>query len=103
VDAEDLFPAPRVGVRDGDLPVESTGPKERRVEHVRPVGRREHHDARRLVEAVHLDEELVQRLVGVGRCRVVGAPALSAERVDFVDEDDAGGHAARLGEQRTHA
>jgi hypothetical protein len=103
VDAEDLFPAPHVGMRDGDLPVEAPRPKQRRVEDVGAVGRRENDDSRGLVESIHLDEQLVQHLVGVGGRGVLGSPSPLSERVDLVDEHDARRHAAGLGEEAAHA
>ena len=52
------------------------------------------------VEAVHLDEQLVERLLALG---VVVRAALGADRVELVDEDDRGLRLARLGEQAPDA
>ena len=64
------------------------GPQQRRIQYIRPVGRRHQDDAFVGFEAVHLDEELVQRLLAL----VVTAPepgaAMTANGVDFVDEND---------------
>ena len=54
-----------VGRVDHDLPVESPGPQQRRVEHVRPVGGGQHDHALVAGEAVHLGEDLVQRLLAL--------------------------------------
>mmetsp|Transcript_14854 Transcript_14854/g.25314 ORF Transcript_14854/g.25314 Transcript_14854/m.25314 type:complete len:290 (-) Transcript_14854:454-1323(-) len=59
VDPQDLGPAANVGFINRYLPVEAAGPQQRVVEDVRPIGTREHHDARRGVEAIHLDQKLV--------------------------------------------
>ena len=92
VDLQDLLPAPQVGPVHHHLAVEAPGAQQRLVEHLRAVGRGHDHDAGGGLEAVHLDEELVERLLAL----VVGghggdAAARLADRVELVDEDDAGG------------
>ena len=52
-----------VGPVDEDLPVEAAGPEQGGIENVGPVRRREDDEAARRVEAVHLDEELVEGLL----------------------------------------
>ena len=59
VDPEDLLPTLHVRPRHDDLAVEAARPKQGRVEHVGPVGRRDQDDAVVGLEAVHLDQELV--------------------------------------------
>ena len=63
VDLQDLLAALDVGQIDRDLAVEAPGPQQRRVEHVGPVGRGDQDDALVLGEAVHLDQQLVERLL----------------------------------------
>ena len=104
VDLQDLLPAPQVGPVHHDLAVEAPGAEQRLVEHLRAVGGGHDHDAGGGLEAVHLDEELVERLLAL----VVGghggdAAARLADRVELVDEDDAGGALARLLEEVAHA
>ena len=65
VHLEDRLATATVGRLHGDPAVETTGPQQRRVEHLGPVGRADHDDARRSVEAVHLREDLVQRLLAL--------------------------------------
>src|SRR3546814_53053 len=60
-----------------------------------------------LFEAVHLDEQLVQRLLALVVAVAEAGAAMAADRVDFVDEDDARRVALRLFEhvadaRRTH-
>ena len=62
---EDLLAAAQVGAVDDDAPVEPARPQERRVEHVRPVRGGDEDDALVRVEAVHLDEQRVQRLLAL--------------------------------------
>ncbi len=50
---------------DRDLPIEPAGPKQGRVQDLRPVAGRHDDDALGGVEAVHLHEELVERLLAL--------------------------------------
>jgi hypothetical protein len=79
------------------------GTQQGRVEDLGPVGRRQHDDPRGRVEAVHLRQQLIERLLAfvVGDDGARTGPAL-ADGVDLVDEDDRRGPLARLGEQVAH-
>ena len=96
---EDRDPALLVRPVDEHLPVEAPGAQQRRVEDLGPVGRGEQDEAARGVEAVELDQELVERLlllvVAADAVRAAGA----AERVELVDEDDRRRELARLLEE----
>ncbi len=89
VHAQDLLTTDEVGVRDDDLAVETARAQERGVEHVRPVGGRDDDDAFVLLEAVHLDEQLVERLFALVVAAAQPSAAMAPDRIDFVDEDDA--------------
>src|SRR6202035_4891861 len=65
VQAEDLQPPVNVWRVDHHLAVEATGAQQRRAEDVRAVGRAHHDQAAVAGEAVHLDEDLVQRLLAL--------------------------------------
>ena len=71
--------------RDEHLAVEAPRAQQRRVELVEQVRRGDHDHAPARGEAVHLDEQLVERLV-----LLAGDvhPAAAADRVELVDEDD---------------
>ena len=77
VHAQDRLAAGEVGRGDEHLPVEAARAEQRRVEVLEPVRGAHHDDLGRLVEAVELDEQLVQGLVVLaveaaarsGRCR----------------------------------
>ena len=58
---EDPTPAAHVGQRHDDVGVEAAGARERAVERLGEVGGGEDDDALVLLEAVHLDEQLVER------------------------------------------
>src|SRR5215470_9064954 len=79
-----------VGAVDHDLAVEAAGPQQRRVEDVGPVGGRDQDDVVLHLEAVHLDEQLVQRLLAFVVAAAHPGAAMAADGVDLVHEDDAG-------------
>ncbi len=103
VDAQDLHAALHVRAIEDHLAVEAAGAQQSRVEDVRPVGRRDHDHARVRVEAVHLDEDLVEGLLALVVAAAEAGAALAADRVDLVDEDDARRVALGLVEQVAHA
>jgi hypothetical protein len=67
------------------------------------VRRRHDDDSLGRLEAVHLREHLVERLLALVVAAAETGAALAADRVDLVDEDDRPAHAARLLEQVAHA
>jgi hypothetical protein len=103
VHPQDRLAAFHVGPVDRDLPVEAPGPQQRRVKDVGPVGGRDQDDAALGVEAVHLNEQLVQRLLALVVATAEAGAAVAADRVDLVDEHD--GRRVRLGllEEITYA
>ncbi len=66
------------------------GPQQRRVEDVGPVGGRDHDDVVLRLEAVHLDQQLVERLLALVVAAAHAGAAVAADGVDLVHEDDAG-------------
>ncbi len=103
VDLEDAEAALEVGPVDDDLTVEATRAQQRRVEDVGPVGGRDQDDVVLDVEAVHLDQQLVERLLALVVAAAETGAALTADRVDLVHEDDAGSSRLGLLEQVAHA
>ncbi len=89
VNLQDIFAADNVGVRNDNLAVETAGSQQRRIEHVGPVGGSDQNDAFIGFEAVHLDQQLVERLLALVIAAAEAGAAMAADRVDFVDEDDA--------------
>ena len=91
VHLEDLAPPHRVGRLHGHPPVEAPRAQQRRIEHLGPVGRGDHDHPDRGVEAVHLGEDLVERLLALVVPAAEAADragAGAADRVELVDEDD---------------
>src|SRR5438128_2488232 len=63
---------------------------ERRSDHIRPVGCRDKNHAFVRLEAVHLHEELIERLLALVVPAAESGSTVSADSVDLVDEHDAG-------------
>ena len=93
----------RSGRIDDDLAVEAARPQQRGIEHVGPVRRRDEDHAVVGLEAVHLDEQLVERLLALVVTAAEAGAAMAADRVDLVDEDDARRVRLALLEQVAHA
>ena len=99
---QDLFPTLHIGPGHDHLAVEATRAQESGVEHIGPVGGGHHDHVGVGVEAVHLDQDLVESLLTlVVRSAQAGA-ALASDGVDLVDEHDARRVALGLLEQVTH-
>ena len=92
-----------VGPVDDDLAVEAAGAQQRRVEDVGAVGGGDQDDVVLHLEAVHLDEQLVQRLLALVVTAAEAGAAMAADGVDLVHEDDAGAVLLGLLEQVTDA
>ena len=103
VHAQDLLAAGGVGQVDGDLAVEATGAQQGGVEHVDAVGRGDDDDVFVGGEAVHLDEQGVERLLALVVPAADAVPAVAAHGVNFVDEDEAWGVLLGFGEHVAHA
>ena len=88
VNAQDIGAALAVWRMYHDRPIESAWSEQRRIEDVRTVGGGEHDHPFGTGKAVHLGQDLVQRLftliVTAERIRA----ARPADRVDLIDEDD---------------
>ena len=91
-----------LGQRHDDLTVEAARAQQRGVEDVGPVRRRHHHDALGRLEAVHLGQHLVERLLALVVATAEAGAALAADRVDLVDEDDRPAELARVLEEVAH-
>ena len=101
VHLEDRDAALEVRRRHEHLPVEAAGAQQRLVEILDAVRRAHDDDLLGALEAVELDEQLVQRLVLLAVEAVPGA--LRADGVELVDEDDRRRVLARLREELADA
>jgi hypothetical protein len=66
------------------------------VQTVKPVGRGEHHDALEVLDAVELGEQLRDDPFGDLTAAAAATAAARCQRIDLVEEDDAGSGLARL-------
>ncbi len=89
VHAQDLLAALDVRQADHDLTVKTAWTQQRRIQHVGTVGRRNHDHAFATLETVHFDQQLVQGLLALVMPAAETGTAMTAHRIDFVDEDDA--------------
>ena len=88
---------------DGYLTVETARAKQCRIKHVGAVGRGDDDQIGVVIEAVHLNEQLVQRLLTfVVAAAHTGTATLTTDGIDLIDEDD--GRSVHLGliEQIAH-
>ena len=103
VNREDLFAALDVGLVHEHLAIESAWTQQRRIEHFGTIGGAHDDDRLARVEAVHLGQELVERLLALFVRTHRALDASAAERVELVDEDDARRLGLGLREQIAHA
>ena len=98
MELKDCLPAGKIGELDGDAAVEAARAQQCRVERLGPVRGGKHDDDLVVVKAIHLGQELVQRLLAL----VVGVDrgvAPLADSIDLIDEDDAGSLLVRFLEE----
>src|SRR5690606_29211228 len=86
VNLEDLLAALAVRQTDRYLAVEASRAQQRRVQHVRTVGGGQDDDLLAVIEAVHLDQQLVERLFALVVRAAQAGEALAADGVQLVDE-----------------
>src|ERR1700731_1747322 len=89
MDAQDFLAAFHIGQIYGDLAIETTRPQQRGIEHVGPVRRGNDDNAFLRIESVHLDEQGIERLLALVMPAADAVAAMPADRVDFVDENNA--------------
>mmetsp|Transcript_38871 Transcript_38871/g.99305 ORF Transcript_38871/g.99305 Transcript_38871/m.99305 type:complete len:370 (-) Transcript_38871:1412-2521(-) len=85
-------------VREGDVDelVQTTRTHERGVDDVGPVGRSDDEYVLLLAHPVHLRKHLVHHAVPSAACVAARAAARACDRVELVEEEDAGGRLPRL-------
>ena len=75
---------------DGDVAIEASGAKQGRVKDIAAVCCRENNDGFSLLEPVHFAEDLVECLFAFIMTATDASTAHASDRVDFVDEHNAG-------------
>ena len=86
---KNLFPATDVRQRDNHLTVKTTRTHQCRIKDVRTVGRSDHDDTDTGLEAVHLNQHLVQCLFAFVIATAQTRSTLAADRIKLVDKNDA--------------
>ncbi len=89
MDLEDAQTSQDIRVIDYDASVEPAGPQKRWVEDVGSVCRRDEDDACVAFESVHLDQQLVERLLAFVMAAAQSGATMPTDGIDFIDEDDA--------------
>ena len=103
VHAQYLFAAAHIRQRHDHLTVETAGAQQGRIEHIGAVGGGDDDDALVALEAVHLDQQLVESLLTLVVTAAQTSAAMATDCVDFVDEDNAGRVLFSLLEHVPHA
>ena len=86
--AQDLLAALYVRTVDRDLTVKTTGAQQCRIQDVRTVGRSDQDDRLALLKTVHLDQQLVERLLALVVTAAQASSALTSHGIDLIDEDN---------------
>ncbi len=99
---ENSFPPPDLGEIQNHLTIEEARSHNGGIEHIRSVGGRQQNHPLVRLEAVHLDQESVQRLLPLVVPATQTRPAVAAYGIDLVDEDDTGSVRLPLLEEIPH-
>ena len=102
VNFQDLLATAHIRQRHDHLAIEAARTQQRRIEHVGTVGGGDDDDAFGAFETIHLDQQLVQGLFALVVTAAEAGATMTADRIDFVDEDDAGRMLLRLVEHVAH-
>ena len=86
--AQDLLAALYVRTIDRDLAVKATGAQQCRVQNIGAIGRGDQDDRLAFLETVHLDQQLVERLLALVVTAAQASSALTSHSLDLIDEDD---------------
>ena len=88
MDFEDFFSACHIRSSYDHIPVETSRTQDRRIQNIFPVCRRHNDNALVDAESIHLDKQLVQRLLTLVMSAAQTAASSSRHSVDLIDKDD---------------
>src|SRR5690606_7133015 len=91
VDAQNIFAALHIRVVHDDLAIKTAWTQQRRIKNIRAVGGGDDDDVGLILETIHLNENLIQRLFTFIVTTAQTSAALTTHGIDFVDEDDGRG------------
>ena len=86
--AQDLLAALYVRAVNRDLAVKTAGTQQRRIQNVGAVGRGDQDDRLAFLKTVHLDQQLVERLLALVVAAAQTGSALTSHGIDLVNKDD---------------
>ena len=87
---QDIDSSLQIRAVDNDSPVKTAGPQQRRIQYLRPVGRRQDQKTFGGIESVHLRQKLIQRLLPLIVSAAVPAVTALSDGIDLIDENNAG-------------
>src|SRR4029077_19667475 len=90
MDLEDLETALLRGPIDSHMAVKAARTQQGRVEDIGPIGRRQYNHALIRREAIHLGQDLVERLFPFVMAPSQPGASDAPHRIDLIDEQDAG-------------
>src|SRR4051812_16769775 len=100
---ENTFTATHIRSIDHHLTIEASRTQECRVEYIRPVCSGDDDNTVILIEAIHLDEELVQGLLTLVVATAKTCATVASDGVNLVDKDDTRRMLFRLIEEIAYA
>ncbi len=74
---------------DDNLAIKTAGTQESGIKHIRTIGSGHDNDVGLIVEAIHLHQDLIQRLLPFIMRTAQASTALSADSIYFINEDNA--------------
>ena len=100
---QDGLAADHIGIIYDNAAIEAAGAQKRGIQYIASI-RGGHHDYAFVVrKAVHFHQQLIERLFAFIVTAAQTCAALTANRIDFIDEDDRGSVLFGFGEQIAHA
>ena len=99
---EDVLTTSQVRQLNGNAAIKAAGAQQGRVKAVGTVGGSEDDDTLMVIEAVHLGQQLVERLLALVVATKAAAIALLADGIDLIDKHDARGLFLGLLKQIAH-
>ena len=80
-----------VGCINGHLTIKAAWTQQGGIQHIRTVGGRQNDDAAVALKAIHLSEQLIEGLFALIVSAADTSSALTANGINFVNKDQAGG------------
>src|SRR5438094_7206979 len=89
MNAENFFSPAHIRTAHYHATIEAPRPQQRRIEHIGTVRCSHQDDAFIRLKSVHLDQQLVQRLLALVVTATQASATVTPDSVDLVDENDA--------------